>query len=537
MLIFRGGSVARQGLSPSELQAHVEKWYRWSDELARQGRARDNGTALDDPGAVVRGRERVVTDGPYAESKDLVTGSLIIEAASLEDAVDVAVTCPTYEFGGSVEVRPVQDLSELMLVDERSAAVSAAELVEDLFRREYAHLVSALTRVLGPSNIPLAEDVVHDALVSAMHAWRFGLPQDPKAWIIRAARNRAIDIIRREQRHRSILPELATTTALTDTIDAALAPAAEGVSQLAMMFAVCDPGLNRETHVTLILRWLCGLSPKEIGQAFLVDTQTIDRRLHRGRGRLRQLGRLPDVEDLPDIGARRDSVLRSLYLLFNEGYHGSSPQDPVRPFLCEDALRLTELMVDAKATAHTDVHALAALFCFDAARLPARLDEHGVFVPLEDQDRSRWDRARIERGLMHLARSATGDHMSRWHLEAGIACEHAIAPSIQETDWDRIVGFYQVLAQQSWSPVVALNRALAMAERDGIDAGRRELIALAGERKLSRYPFYWAARADLERRAGCHTAARENYEHAIALARSPAERVSFQRRIESLNIS
>src|SRR5207249_591502 len=149
----------------------------------------------------------------------------------------------------------------LGLVDEGPAAVSSTERVEDLFRKEYAHLVSALTRVLGPSNIPLAEDVVHDALVSAMHAWRFGLPQDPKAWIIRAARNRAIDIIRREQRHRSFLPELATTTALTGTIEAALAPAAESASQLAMMFAVCDPGLNRETHVTLILRWLCGLAP------------------------------------------------------------------------------------------------------------------------------------------------------------------------------------------------------------------------------------------------------------------------------------
>ena len=422
-------------------------------------------------------------------------------------------------------------------MDERPAAVSSAELVEDLFRKEYAHLVSALTRVLGSSNIPLAEDVVHDALVSAMHAWRFGLPQDPKAWIIRAAHNRAIDIIRREQRHRSFLPELATTTALTDTIEAALAPAAESASQLAMMFAVCDPGLNRETHVTLILRWLCGLSPKEIGQAFLVDTQTIDRRLHRGRGHLRQLGRLPDVADLPDIGDRRDSVLRSLYLLFSEGYHGSNPQDPVRPFLCEDALRLTELLLDAKATAHPDVHALAALFCFDAARMSTRLDEHGVFVPLQDQDRSRWDRARIERGLMHLARSATGDHMSRWHLEAGIACEHAIAPSIQKTDWDRIIGFYQVLAQQSWSPIVALNRALALAERDGIDAGRHELIALAGERKLARYPFYWAARADLERRAGCYAAARKYYEQAIALARSPAERESFERRIESTEIS
>ena len=306
-------------------------------------------------------------------------------------------------------------------MDGRPAAVSSTELVEDLFRKEYAHLVSALTRVLGPSSVPLAEDVVHDALVSAMHAWRFGLPQDPKAWIIRAARNRAIDIIRREQRHRSFLPELATTTALTGTIEAALAPAAESASQLAMMFAVCDPGLNRETHVTLILRWLCGLSPKEIGQAFLVDTQTIDRRLHRGRGRLRQLGRLPDVEELPDLGTRRDSVLRSLYLLFNEGYHGSNPHDPVRPFLCEDALRLTGLLLEAKATAHPDVHALAALFCFGAARLPARLDEHGVFVPLEDQDRSRWDQACIERGLVHLARSAWAARPAPAHLRTAAA--------------------------------------------------------------------------------------------------------------------
>lgn len=422
-------------------------------------------------------------------------------------------------------------------MDEEPTAAASTGLVEDLFRREYAHLVSALTRVLGPSNIPLAEDVVQDALVSAMHAWRFGLPQDPKAWIIRAAHNRAIDIIRRDQRHRSLLPALATATALTDTIEAALAPAEEGTSQLAMMFAVCDPGLNRETQVTLILRWLCGLSPKEIGQAFLVDTQTIDRRLHRGRGRLRRLGRLSDVDDLPDIDSRRGSVLQSLYLLFNEGYHGSNPEHPVRPDLCDDALRLTELLLDATATVHPDVHALAALFCFDAARLPTRLDEDGVFVPLADQDRSRWHRARIERGVMHLARAATGDHMSRWHLEAGIACEHAIAPSIQETDWDRIVGFYQVLAEQSWSPIVALNRALALAERDGADTGRREVIALADEQKLSRYPFYWAARADLERRAGHHTAARENYEQAIALARGPAERLSYQRRIENLKIS
>jgi RNA polymerase sigma-70 factor (ECF subfamily) len=423
-----------------------------------------------------------------------------------------------------------------MSVDE-PAAPSSTELVEDLFRREYAHLVSALTRVLGPSNLPLAEDVVHDALLSAMHAWRFGLPRDPKAWIIRAAHNRAIDIIRREQRQRSLLPELATTAALTDTIEAALAPSVDGANQLAMMFALCAPGVTRETQVTLILRLLCGLSPKEIGQAFLVGAATIDRRLHRGRARLRELGALPDLDRLPDIEVRRTSVLQALYLLFNEGYHGSNPQDPVRPFLCADALRLTELLLEVPATAHPDGHALAGLFCFDTARLGTRVDDQGVFIPLEDQDRSRWDRGLIERGLAHLARSATGDQMSRWHLEAGIACEHAIAPSVRETDWERIVGLYDVLAGQSPSPVVALNRALALAERDGVDEGRRALMALASDRKLSRYPFYWAARADLERRAEQPAEARSSYERAIAFARSSAERVSYERRLELLDVS
>jgi RNA polymerase sigma factor (sigma-70 family) len=418
-------------------------------------------------------------------------------------------------------------------MDEPPASTSA-ELVEDLFRREYAHLVSALTRVLGASNIQLAEDVVHDALVSAMHAWRFGLPSDPKAWIIRAAHNRAIDIVRREQHHGSLLRELATTAALTDTIDAALAPAANAANQLAMMFAVCDPGLTAETHVTLILRWLCGLSPKEIGQAFLVATQTIDKRLHRGRARLRQLGSLPDVDQLEDLDVRRASVLQGLYLLFSEGFHGSNPQDPIRPFLCTDALRLAELLLETKATAHADVHALASLFCFDLARLATRVDEQGVFVPLEDQDRSHWDRALVERGLRHLARSASGDRMSRWHLEAGIACEHAIAPSIEETDWDRIVGFYDLLVQRSRSPVATLNRALALAERDGVEVGRRELEALVDDPKLSDYPFYWAARADLERRAERPAAARSGYERAIVLSRSPAERISYERRLDRL---
>jgi RNA polymerase sigma factor (sigma-70 family) len=423
------------------------------------------------------------------------------------------------------------------VVEERDLDGSPIRLVEDLFRDEYVHVVAALTRTFGTSHLSLVEDAVQDALVSAMHAWRFGPPHDPKAWIVRAARNRAIDIIRRDRRGMSLLAEVANLTAATDTIDAALAPAADSANQLAMMFAVCDPALTPETHVTLILRWLCGLSPKEIGQAFLVDTQTIDRRLHRGKVRLRELGELADAESLPDVEKRRGSVLQALYLLFNEGYHGSNPRDPVRPFLCTDAVRLAELLLDMTAPADPEASALAALFCLDIARVSTRLDGEGVFVPLKEQDRSRWDRALIERGLAHLAASAAGARMSRWHVEAGIACEHAIAPSVRETDWDRIVAFYDLLLAQSPGPIVALNRALAVAERDGVEAGHRQLLAAAGEKKLARYPFYWAARADLERRAHRHAQARGSYERAIELSRSSAERESYRRRIALLEIS
>ena len=422
-------------------------------------------------------------------------------------------------------------------MEPRTGKASPTRLLENLFRAEHAHLVAALTRILGTANVELAEDVVQDALVSAMHAWRFGPPRDPKAWIVRAARNRAVDIIRHDRRGMALLPELASMTTTVDTIDAALAPSADSANQLAMMFAVCDPALTPETHVTLILRWLCGLSPREIGQAFLVGTPTIDRRLHRGRTRLGELGRLVDVDALPDLETRRGSVLKALYLLFSEGYHGSNPSEPVRPFLCSDALRLVELMLETSATVHPDVSALAALFSFDLARLSTRLDADGVFVPLAEQDRTRWDRALIQRGIAHLAASAAGESMSRWHLEAGIACEHAVAPSVRETDWERVVGYYDLLLEGSPGPIVALNRALAVAERDGVEEGHSQLAAVAGDKKLARYPFYWAALADLQRRAGRKADARSSYGRAIELSRSPAERDSYLRRIEGLELS
>jgi RNA polymerase sigma factor (sigma-70 family) len=405
---------------------------------------------------------------------------------------------------------------------------SASGLVEDLFRRESAHLVAALARLLGPAHLALAEDVVQDALVRAMQAWRLGVPDDPKAWLLQVARNRAIDLLRRDRRLRA---ESSPDDTVTEAVDLALSPEADGRNQLAMMFAICDGALSPETHVTLILRLLCGLSPAEIARAFLVDVQTIDRRLHRGRARLQELGRLAGAD-----GDRQPSVEQALYLLFNEGYHGSDPESPLQPALCADALRLAELLLEVSVEAGR-VHALAALFCFGAARLATRVDGDGVMVPLEQQDRARWDCALIERGVRHLGASASGDRWTRWHLEAGIAFEHTRAPSVAQTDWARIAEYYEVLAGMVPGPIVAMNRALALAETRGLDAGRAALAALAGEPKLAAYSFYWAARADVERRAGRSGEARALYERAAALAKSEAERRSYQRRLAELSTS
>ncbi len=411
---------------------------------------------------------------------------------------------------------------------------TVGELVADLFRQESAHLVSALARLLGPANLALAEDVVHDALLSAMQAWRFGPPEDPKAWILQVAKNRAIDRIRRERRFDALRPALDTEWTLAGAVDLALSPEADAENQLAMMFAICDGALSAETHVTLILRLLCGLSSAEIARAFLVDVPTVDRRLHRGRARLRELGQLQDVNAVDEIRTRQPSVEQALYLLFNEGYHGSDAENPLHPAMCADALRLAELLLESNAVERRTVHALAALFCFNAARLPARLDESHVIVPLAEQDRSRYDRPLLERGVRHLGASASGDHFTRWHLEAGIAFEHTSASSVSETNWEKIAFYYDALMKLAPGPIVALNRGLALAELCGVDAGREALASLTDDPKLARYSFFWAARADLERRAGRHAEARALYERAIALAKSRAERLSYERRLRDL---
>jgi RNA polymerase sigma-70 factor (ECF subfamily) len=297
-----------------------------------------------------------------------------------------------------------------------------------------------------------------------------------------------------------------------------------------MMFSCCHPRLPEEVQVALVLNILCGFGAIEIAGAFLAGRAAIEKRISRGKKVLASARRLFDLSDT-EFTVRLSAVRHALYLLFNEGYHGASGEAAVRAELCTEAMRLTALLREYPPAAAPETDALASLMSLHAARLPARLDSAGDLHPLLDQDRSRWDTALIAQGLALLERSAAGHELSAYHVEAAIAAAHVAAPAADETDWALIVSLYDRLMATAPSPVVALNRAIAVAQRDGPDRGIAELHAIGDRGRLKRYPFYPAAIAELELRRGNREAAREHFRAALALARNPTERRFLEKRV------
>jgi RNA polymerase sigma factor (sigma-70 family) len=418
-------------------------------------------------------------------------------------------------------------------MSEAAESGKSEALVASLFRHESGRLVAALTRLFGPQNLQLAEDVVQEALETALQAWKFRLPDNPGAWLSKVARNRALDVIRRGAVERRFADDyreqLASEWSLATTVEDSLAEANTAENQLRMMLTVCQPQLSEETQVTLILKFLCGFASSEIAAAFLSTEETIDKRLQRGRAVLRQSSSL-DPATFTDAGdSRLGAVLRALYLLFNEGYHGSHPSMPTRVVLCEEAMRLCAFMTERTDGGSPQAHALMALMCFHFSRVSGRIDSDGIYLPLAQQDRTVWDRALMERGLAHLNHSARGSELSALHLEAGIACQHCLAPSLAATDWNMILGLYDLLYKQNPSPVIAINRALVRAYAGDPQGALSEAVDLAEEAALARYPFYWAARGEIHARANQRDEAHDCYQRAATLARSPAEEGAFLR--------
>jgi RNA polymerase sigma factor (sigma-70 family) len=411
------------------------------------------------------------------------------------------------------------------------------DLHEHLFRHEAGRMTASLTRLFGVQNLALVEDVVQDAFCRALEIWKLrGVPANPSAWLMTTARNRALDVIRRERTARTFAPEVTRLLETEWTAAAVVTEAFSGdvvlAEQLRMMFSCCHPHLAEPAQIALILNILCGFGAREIAAAFLTSRAAIEKRITRGKKVLAGSSTLFDLSDA-DFAARLSAVHRALYLLFNEGYHGASTQGAVRAELCEEAMRLTALLREHPVTRTPSTFALSALMALHAARLPARIDAAGELQSLWEQDRSAWNPALIAEGQELLDRSAAGDELTAYHVEAAIAAIHATAPTLEATDWNAIVTLYDRLMEIAPSAVVALNRAIAIAQRDGPDQGIEAIERIADQERLGAYPFFPAALGELERRRGNVGEARTYFGRALRLARSDAERRYIERRIQT----
>jgi RNA polymerase sigma-70 factor (ECF subfamily) len=408
---------------------------------------------------------------------------------------------------------------------------------DHLFRREAGRMVATLTRIFGVHNLALAEDVVQDAFCRALEVWKFrGVPENPAAWLMATAKNRAFDMLRRERTASTFAPELQRFLER----ERMLAPAVEELfaantikdDLLRMMFSCCHPRLPEEAQVALVLHILCGFSVDEIASAFVSGHAAIEKRIARSKKMLAGSKKLFDLGSAAEFSARLPAVERALYLLFNEGYHGASPEMAVRVDLCHEAIRLTGLLLEHPLGQTPSCHALAALMHLHAARLPARMDAEGNLSSLFDQDRSRWDSQMTAEGQRLLDLSATGSDLTEYHVEAAIACVHALADRVEHTDWGRIVSLYDTLMVLRPSPVVALNRAIAIAQHEGPERGLEEIRGIPDSERLAAYPFYHAALGELELRQGRSDVARDHFNTAMECARNSMERHFFEKRVE-----
>ena len=410
------------------------------------------------------------------------------------------------------------------------------ELSDHLFRREAGRMVATLTRIFGVRNLALAEDVVQDAFCRALEVWKFrGVPENPSRWLMATAKNRALDVLRRERTARIFAPELGrlleSEWTLAPVVEELFAANAIKDDPLRMMFSCCHPRLPEEAQVALILHILCGFSVDEIASAFVSSHAAIEKRITRAKKVLAQSKKLFDITAPADFSARLPAVHVAVYLLFNEGYHGASAESAVRAELCLEAIRLAALLLEHPLGVTPTTHALAALMCLNAARLPARVDASGNLNQLFDQDRSLWNRELAGKGLKLLDLAASGTELSEYHVEAAIASIHAAAPRIQDTDWKAIVSLYDTLMTIRPSPIVALNRAIAIGQCEGPERGLEETRAITDSDRLAKYPFYHAALGEFEFRRGSHPMARQHFRKALALARNPMERHFLHQRI------
>jgi RNA polymerase sigma-70 factor (ECF subfamily) len=412
-----------------------------------------------------------------------------------------------------------------------NAAERVRESVDAVYRSESRRILATLIRLLG--DFELAEDALHDAFRAALERWpKEGVPANPRAWLVSTGRFKAIDVMRRRARFD------ASQAALAAPLEAGTSEAPvsddEGVEddRLRLIFTCCHPALQPDARVALTLREVCGLTTEEISRAFLTAPPTLAQRIVRAKAKIRDARipyQVPSLTDLPD---RLDTVLQVIYLVFNEGYSASSGVSLTRPDLSGEAIRLGRLLNELLP--EPEVLGLLALMLLQESRRVARTSPEGDLVLLDDQDRSLWNRDQIAEGLTLVERALSSRRFGPYTIQAAIAAVHAQAPNTAATDWARIVGLYDVLARGEPSPVVELNRAVAVAMRDGPLAGLELIDAILARGDLADYHLAHSARADLCRRLGRRAEARASYERALRLTRQGPERRFLERRLGEL---
>ena len=405
-------------------------------------------------------------------------------------------------------------------------------LVETTYRDESRRVFATLIRLLG--DFDLAEEAMHEAFAAALSQWpRDGAPANPRAWLVSAGRFKAMDVLRRRVRFDASLAELAArlepTTAPPDDLEG---PDVED-DRLRLIFTCCHPALPSASRVALTLREVCGLKTEEVAAAFLTSPATIAQRIVRGKAKIREAGipfQVPALDDLPE---RLDSALAVVYLVFNEGYSASSGESVTRANLSEEAIRLGRLLVELLP--EPEATGLLALMLIQESRRAARTSVEGDLILLEDQDRSLWNARHIAEGQALVERALGSGRVGPYTVQAAIAAVHADAPDAQKTDWPQIVALYDVLARIQPSPVVELNRAVAVAMRDGPEPGLALIDDLLDRGELAHYHLAHAARADLCRRLGRAAEAEASYRRALELAKQEPERRFLKRRLRELS--
>lgn len=414
-------------------------------------------------------------------------------------------------------------------------------MADHLFRHEAGKMVSVLTGIFGIDRLQFAEDVVQESLVRAMQTWPYyGIPKNPAAWLMQTAKNLALDLIRRETLFRDKQTQIITQVEQwgVDTGEGD-SPAFDNElkdDRLRLMFACCHPQLPQEAQTTLALKTLCGFGVPEIAKAFLTSEAAVAKRLTRSRQRIQELGVKFEIPEGEELNVRLDAVLQTLYLLFNEGYKASNGDKLIREDLCEEAIRQVTLLAKHPVTGQPRVYALVALMLFNAARLPARLDTGGNILRLKEQNRSLWNQAMIHSGLRYFAESATGEAMSVYHLQAAIAACHCTAPDYESTNWGQILLMYDQLMLLDNSPVIALNRAVVIAQLHGPRAGIEAVQAIADLESLDSYYLLYATLGEFQFLLGDLTAAAEHFSKATRLTDIGTEQFFLNQRLQDCEV-